>query len=425
MIVLRERSDVQGLEKTQLTLGFVPLSDCAPLVVAREKGFFERQGLSVDLSREASWATVRDKVAVEALDGAQTLAAMPLAATLGLGGNRKAMVTGMTIGLNGNAIVISRELWRELDDGSGLDPMATGESLRRALDARRARGLKPPRFGVTFAYSSHNYLLRYWLAASGIDPDRDVELAVVPPPRMLRSLVDGEIDGYCVGAPFGQLAVDLGVGRFAAATYEVWNNHPEKIFSVTRSWAERHPNTHVALVMALIEACRWLDDPANRLAAARLLARSDYCDAPESILMATLGGTVQTGAGPRHIPDFHVFHRYQANFPWRSQALWTLAQMRRWGQIGPEVDVYALADAVCRPDVYRAAARRLGVASPDVDFKSEGTHRDKYMLETGEGPIELGSDIFFDGRVFDPGPHDTDPAGMPVVLNRNTKEIER
>lgn len=422
---MREENRVLGLEKTHLTLGFVPLSDCAPLVVAREKGFFERQGLSVDLSREASWATVRDKVSVEALDGAQMLAAMPLAATLGLGGNRKAMVTGMTLGLNGNAIVISRELWRELDDGSGLDPMATGLSLRRALDARRARGLPAPRFGVTFAYSSHNYLLRYWLAASGIDPDRDVRLVVVPPPRMLRSLVDNDIDGYCVGAPYGQLAVDLGVGRFAAATYEVWNNHPEKIFSVTRSWAERFPNTHIGVVMALIEACRWLDDPENRLDAARLLARADYCDAPESILMATLGGTVQTGAGPRHIPDFHVFHRYQANFPWRSQALWTLAQMRRWGQIGADVDAYALVDAVCRPDVYRAAARRLGLASSDVDFKTEGTHPGNYMLDSGDGPIELGPDVFFDGRVFDPAARDADPAGTPAILHPTSKETDR
>lgn len=401
---MEREGGIDGLEKRSLTLGFVPLADCAPLVVAREKGFFERAGLSVELSREASWATVRDKVAVEALDGAQMLAAMPLAATLGLDGLRAGMLTGLSLDLNGNSIVLSRGLWAEMAPAAA-SPASVGAALARVVTSRAARGRPRLRLAVTFPHSSHNYLLRYWLAASGIDPEADVRLTVVPPPRMLAHLIDGDIDGYCVGAPWGQIAVDLGVGRVALATYDVWNNHPEKVLGVTRAWAERHPNTHLALVMALIEACRWLDAPRNRLDAARLLAQPRYVDAPLEALEATLGGKPQTGAGARALPDFHVFHRYAANFPWRGHALWTLAQMRRWGQIGA-VDDRGIADAVYRPDIYRAAARRLGLDAPDSDFKSEGTHSGPHAIDGVIGPIDLGPDLFCDGAVFDPAARD-------------------
>lgn len=392
---------IDGLEKTKLTLGFVPLTDCAPLVVAREKGFFERHGLSVDLCREASWATVRDKVAVEALDGAQMLAAMPLAATLGLDGLRAPMVAGLTLDLNGNGIVVSRALWAEMAPQAD-DPASVGRALARAAFERQAHGQPPLRFAVTFAHSSHNHLLRYWLASLGLDPDADLKLIVVPPPRMVAHLIDGDIDGFCVGAPWGQVAVDLGVGRLALTTYDVWNNHPEKVLGVTRAWAERRPNAHLALVMALLEACRWLDEPENRRDAARLLAQAHYVEAPVEILEATLLGRLRTGAGIRALADFHVFHRHVANFPWRSHALWILGQMRRWGQIGANVDVRAVADATFRPDIHRAATRRLGLSSPDIDFKTEGTHAAPHILAGADGAIDLGPDLFCDGAVFDP-----------------------
>ncbi len=401
---------MSGIEKRKVTLGFVPLTDCAPLVVAREKGFFERHGLDVELSREASWATVRDKVAVEAIDGAQMLAAMPLAATLGLGGFRTPMVVGLSMNLNGNSVTLSTELWSEIEahaTGPLEGAAAIGAALRRAIELRAGRLQPRLRFAVTFPYSSHNYLLRYWLSSAGIDPDQDVRLVVVPPPRMVEHLLEGAIDGYCVGAPWGQRAVDLGVGRVVLSTHEIWNCHPEKVFGTTRSWAERHPNTHQALVMALIEACRWLDEPANRSTAARLVATPDYVDAPVELVSATLNGQVlvSSGLAPRSFPDFHVFFRYAATFPWRSQALWTLAQMRRWGQLADGVDLEATADAVYRPDIYRAAARRLGIAAPDVDYKTEGTHSTIHTLAEGAQKFALGPDLLCDGAVFDP----TDP----------------
>lgn len=400
-------SGMSGIEKRKVTLGFVPLTDCAPLVVAREKGFFERYGLDVELSREASWSTVRDKVAVEALDGAQMLAAMPLAATLGLGGFRTPMVVGLSMNLNGNSMTLSTGLWTEIEAHATapLEGAATiGAALHRAIDQRASRLQPRLRFAVTFPYSSHNYLLRYWLSSSGIDPDRDVRLVVVPPPRMVEHLLDGAIDGYCVGAPWGQRAVDLGVGRVAISTHEIWNCHPEKVFGTTRSWAERHPNTHQALVMALIEAGRWLDEPANRSATARLVAAPAYVDAPAELVSSTLNGQVLIASdhAPRALPDFHVFFRYAATFPWRSHALWTLAQMRRWGQLAEGFDLEATADAVYRPDIYRAAARRLGIAAPDVDYKTEGTHPTAYMLTEGAQKFALGPDLLCDGTVFDP-----------------------
>ena len=390
-----------GLEKTELCFGFVSLTDCAPLVVARELGFFERHGLRVELSREASWATIRDKVAVEALDGGQMLAAMPLAMTLGLGGLRTNMVVGLSLDLNGNSVTVASDLAAAMEAEGGFgDAMTTGASLRKVVAARRAAGEPALRFAVTFPHSSHNYLLRYWLAAAGIDPDCDVSLCVVPPPKMLSHLTEGTIDGYCVGAPWGQMAVDLGVGRLALTSYAIWNNHPEKAFGVTRAWAERHPNTHLAAVMALIEACQWLDMPANRASAARWLARAEYVDAPEALIATTLEGRLRVDGSDRHLalPDFHLFHRYAANFPWRSHAIWALAQMRRWGQLGPDLDIAAVADAVYRPDIYRAAANRLGIAAPSVDFKTEGTHAQSHV----EDGVVLGADLFCDGRTFDP-----------------------
>ncbi|MBL8830901.1 MAG: ABC transporter substrate-binding protein [Rhodospirillales bacterium] len=407
---------LSGIEKRKVTLGFVPLTDCAPLVVAREKGFFERHGVDVELSREASWSTIRDKVSVEAIDGGQMLAAMPLAATLGLGGFRTPMVVGLSMNLNGNSVTLSTGLWAEIEPhatGPLEGAVAIGIALRHAIEQRASRLQPRLRFAVTFPYSSHNYLLRYWLSSAGIDPDRDVRLVVVPPPRMVEHLLDGAIDGYCVGAPWGQRAVDLGVGRVVLSTHEIWNCHPEKVFGTTRSWAERNPNTHQALVMALIEACRWLDVPANRSAAARLVATPGYVDAPVELVSATLEGQVMVASGqmPRTLPDFHVFFRYAATFPWRSHALWSLAQMCRWGQLSSGADLEATADAVYRPDIYRAAARRLGIAAPDVDYKTEGTHPAIHTLTEGAQKFALGPDLLCDGAVFDP----TDPVARVAL----------
>ncbi|QSA97655.1 CmpA/NrtA family ABC transporter substrate-binding protein [Methylococcus sp. EFPC2] len=399
-----QRQPLREPEKAALTLGYIPLTDCAPLVVALEQGFFAQYGLDVVLSREPSWANIRDKVGIGLLDGAQMLAPMPLASSLGADALAQPMVVGLSLGLNGNAITVSQALYRRLveqDPHAMANEPITARALRKLLAADRAEGREPPTFAMVYPYSSHNYLLRYWLAAGGVDPDRDVRLIVVPPPRMVEQLEAGRIDGYCVGEPWNSAAVASGVGRVLLASCDIWNNHPEKVFSVTQSWAEQHPATHQALIMALIEACRWLDDPINRLKAASLLAQPDYLDTPESVVLAGLTGRFRqaAGEGERYLPDFHVFHRYAANFPWLSHAEWIVTQMLRWHQIEAPADWPRRVRAVYRPDLYRAAADALGLPCPAFERKSEGAHDEPWQPD--DASPTLGPDRFIDDRIYD------------------------
>lgn len=395
-------------EKRELRLGIIPLSDCAPLVVAREMGFFAEQGLDVTITREASWANVRDKVQLGALDGAQMLGPMPLAGTLGVVSPRKPMVTALTLNLNGNAVTVSRRLYERL---CHTDPEAmarrpiTAHALRRVIEADRRQGAGPLTFATVFPVSGHTYQLRYWLASAGIDPDRDVRLIVIPPQFVAANLEDGRIDGFCAGEPWNGFAVARGVGCSLISSYEIWNNGPEKVFAVTEDWAQRHPATHRAVLRALLHACRWLDaDGANRRSAARLLARPEYVGVDEDVLAATLGGEFRDGiaARPRRIPDFTVFSRYAANFPWRSHGLWFAMQMERWGQLDMDAAVDEAVARTYRPDLYREAAADLGLPAPQADWKEEGVHAGGWQLETATAPIPMGADRFFDGAHFDP-----------------------
>jgi nitrate/nitrite transport system substrate-binding protein len=390
-----------------LKIGFIPLSDCTVLAVAQEKGFFRRHGVEVALSREASWANVRDKVATGALDAAQMLAGMPLAAAAGIDPLSEAMITALSLNLNGNAVSVSNRLWERM---VGAHPQilteqpCTATALRRVIDADKSQGGRPLRFAMVYPFSTHNYELRYWLAAAGIDPDNDLQLSVVPPPRMVEMLQRGAIDGFCVGEPWGSQAVHAGLGRILITKYEIWNNSPEKVFAVKRAFPERHPEIHRAVLRALIEAAAWADAAENREEVARILAGERYVGAPLAILAAPLAGGVARGCGepPVSMPDFHVFHRYAASFPWVSHALWLLAQMLRWRQLARPVSLVATARAVYRPDLYREAAAELGISAPAIDLKTEGTHRQEWTIPGTAGVLRMGSDAFCDGRTFDP-----------------------
>lgn len=400
------------VEKPRLTLGFMPLNDCAPLVVALERGRFARHGLDVMLSREVSWANIRDKVAAGLLDGAHMLASMPLATTLGLGEVQQATVAPLSLDLNGNAITVSESLYRRmLDVDSGLFSRRpiTAEVLKKLIDDDRQDGRPPLTFAMVFPFSTHNYVLRYWLAAGGIHPDRDVRLIVIPPPQMVEHLASGVIDGFCVGEPWNAAAVSAGLGRTLITDYEIWNNKPEKVFGVNRAWAEQHPNTLRAVLMALLEAAQWLDDPNNRAEASKILSRPEYVDVPAEIIGMSMTGSFRYAAteNPSPLPDFHVFYRYAATFPWQSHAVWLLTQMVRWGQIGTEIDMCALARAVYRPDLYRVAAEGLGLCVPRGDEKTEGFHAGPWYVDGSPDPILMGPDRFIDGARFDPA----DPVG--------------
>ena len=397
----------EGLEKTQLKLGIVPLTDAAPIIIGAERGYFARHGLDVEISREPSWANIRDKVAVGALDAAHMLAPMPLAMTLGLGGLGQPMVTALVMNLNGNAVTVSNALYDEM---CAADPEAmttrplTAKALKAVITARRAKNEEPLTFAMVFPFSSHNYELRYWMASAGIDPDADVKLVVVPPPQMVAHLSAGRIDGFCVGEPWNTNAVQHGFGRILITSSEIWNGRPEKVLGVTKRWAEENPNTHRALLRGLIEAAKWLGDMAHRPRAAQILATPAYTNASLDHVLPSLTGNLRLAQGepPQFFPDFNVFYRNAATFPWRSQALWFIAQMKRWRQIDDLAAAKIAARDVFQPDLYRAAAGELGIPAPMVNEKIEGVHDQAWVLRDATRRIAMGPDRFFDKEIFDP-----------------------
>lgn len=356
------------LEQPRLKVGFIPIIDCAPVVLAEELGAFERQGLEVEIRREVSWANVRDKLALGVLDASHILAPLPLAITLGIDSVTVPLVNVMTLEVNGNALTLSQSLWREMEEAAP-DLVASGHAVlvAKALAAvvrkRATAGAPAVVLASVFPYSAQNYMLRLWLSSGGLDPDRDVRLTVVPPPHTVAHLSGGVIDGYCVGEPWNQRAAVLGIGRIALVGPDIWKGMPEKVLGTTEAWAEKNPETLKALIKALLEACRWLDEPENRAEAARLLSSPRYLNTPAEVLARTLD-----------LPDFHVFHRNHANFPWRSHADWFLKQMVRWGQASPSIDVEAVSDRVYRTDLFRAAATEMGIACPVADRLPPGGH---------------------------------------------------
>lgn len=387
-------------EQPEVRLGFVALADCAPLVMAKERGFFRRQGLRVTLERQPSWASIRDKVRAGRLDGAQMLAPMPLAMSLGVDGPTLPMAVPMTLGLNGNAITVSNRLHRRMAEAEPIDMArrpTTAAALRSVVEEDRRLGRPPLRFAAVFPFSSHQYELRYWMAAAGVDPSRDVEIGVVPPAALPARLERGDLDGYCVGEPWNEQAVFEGAGRRLVTKSEIWNHSPEKVLAFPREWAEQRPATVRALVRALLEAARWTDRPEHRLEVSYVVTGESCVDAPVAVTVAALCGDEAK----------HVFHRHAANFPWVSQAMWLLTQMIRWGQLEKPIAIQESAAEVYRPDLYRAAVMEVGEPCPDFDVKVEGAHSEAWSLDAVGAPISMGADRFIDGRVFDPN----DPVG--------------
>ena len=388
----------KGPEKEQLKLGFIKLTDMAPLAIAYEKGFFEDEGLYVTLEPQANWKVVLDRVITGELDGAHMLAGQPLGASVGIG-TKADIVTGFSMDLNGNAITVSNEVWSLMksgvpNDAAGKPVHPIGASaLKPALEKFKASG-KPFKMAMVFPVSTHNYELRYWLAAGGVNPGfyspadingntrADVLLSVTPPPQMPATLEAGTISGYCVGEPWNQQAIFKGVGVPVVTDYEIWKNNPEKVFGVTRAWAEKNPRTHLALIKALIRAAMWLDanDGANRKEAAQILSRPEYVGADYRVIANSMTGTFEYGRGDkRALPDFNVFFKYHANYPFYSDAVWYLTQMRRWGQIPegkPDAWFFETAKKVYRPDIFVEAAKALvaekKASAADFDFSTDG-----------------------------------------------------
>ena len=380
-------------EKVELKLGFIKLTDMAPLAIAYEKGYFEDEGLYVTLEAQANWKVLLDRVIDGELDGAHMLSGQPLGATIGFG-TKANVVTAFTMDLNGNAITVSNDVWQAMKlhvpmaDGKPEHPIRA-DALKPVIEQYAAAG-KPFNMGMVFPVSTHNYELRYWLAAGGIQPgyyapnkgdisgqiDAQALLSVTPPPQMPATLEAGTISGYSVGEPWNQAAVFKSIGVPVVADYEIRKNMSEKVFGVSRSWAEANPETHKRLVKALIRAGKWLDADgnANRADAVEILARPEYVGADAKVIANSMTGTFEFEKGDkREVPDFNVFFRYHATYPYYSDAIWYLTQMRRWGQIAeakPDDWYVATAKRVFLPDIYRQAAAELiaeGKAEPS-DF---------------------------------------------------------
>ncbi len=358
-----------NLEKVHLEIGYIPLTQAAPLIIGKEKGFFAEYGLEVNLNAETSWKNIAKGVATGKLDAAQMVAGMPLALTLGAGGKTPvSMVTAMILSRNGSAITFSKELFN-----TGIKNLADFQATINAdLD-------KTHTLGIVHPASMQNLLLRYWLAASGIQPDVDVSLMVIPPEEMLTALQDGKIDGYCVGEPWNSLAVDQNSGFLIAITSELWNGHPDKVLGVREDWAQKNPQTHLALVKALLAACEYCDDIRNREEVITLISQPEYLASNSLHLCPSLIDNYQHDHYQQPQTS-HQFYFDKANYPDRNEMLWILTQLARWGLVAFPKNWVEVIDRVCRPDIFGAAARERGI----LDIGREET-------------IQL-----FDGKIFNP-----------------------
>jgi NitT/TauT family transport system ATP-binding protein len=386
----------------QITAGFLPLLDSALLVVAREKDFAAELDIDLTLVRERSWATIRDRLAVSHFDVAHILAPMPIACNLGLTAPAPRMIVPMALGLGGNAVTVSADLWGDMAQygaSADLDARSSGLALRRVIDRRKGERL---RFAIVHPYSGHNYELRYWLAASGIDPDREVDIGVLPPPDMADALTAGLVDGYCVGEPWNTHGVLHNGAHLATVKAAIWKSSPEKVLGVNSRWADAHPEALSALLQALYKASLWCADKRNHQELASLLARPAYVGRPLESLLPALTGVLYTGGGEtRTVKDFFVPNAKAATFPWKSHALWFYTQMVRWGQVRHTALHQQIANETYRPDIYRSALKALNVAMPAASSKVEGALRVETPVGSS-GALTLGPDGFFDEGLFDP-----------------------
>tara|TARA_R110002096_G_scaffold84777_19_gene195566 strand:- start:1514 stop:2878 length:1365 start_codon:yes stop_codon:yes gene_type:complete len=414
-------ADLLDVEKDTLKFGFIKLTDCAPIVIAKEKGFFDDEGLSVTVEAQGNWKELLNRVITGDLDGAHMLAGQPIGATVGFG-TQADIVTAYNLDYNGNGITVSNDLWAKMkpnvpmEDGKPVHPI-TADSLKPISDAAAAENNKL-KMGMVFPVSTHNYEIRYWLAAAGIKPgfyfdpgtgqvdipgflNGDVELSVTPPPQMPQTLEQGTIVGYCVGEPWNQQAVVKGIGVPVTTNYDIWKNNPEKVFGVSREWAEANPNTWIAVTKALIRAGHWLDAaPENRIEAAEILSQPNYVGAPFEVISNSMTGTFEFEKGDkREMPDFNVFFRYNASYPYYSDCVWFLTQMIRWGQITeqqPDSFFKEMAERIYRPDIYMEAVKEL---IDDGEFTEED-FTDAYAAFDGGGYKPATTD-FIDGKTYD------------------------
>ena len=355
----------------RLRIGYIPLVDAAALVVAVDKGFAADQGLDVELVREVSWSNVRDKLNIGLFDAAHLLSPVAVASSLGIGHVRVPLIAPFNLGYNGNAITVTPDLMaalRATADGELSDPTVSARALARVVTNRKTQGLEPLTFGMTFPFSNHNYQLRFWMAAGGIDPDEDVRLVVLPPPYMVESLASRHVDGFCVGAPWNSVAVDLGIGCILHFGCDILARTSEKVLAVRGPWAQENPGRLQRLLRALRHAADFIEQPANRGEVAALLAASNRVAVPMEIVRGTLDGDLRINADGARRATAHYFEIGDArgSRPTPLQAAWIYAQMVRWGQAPLSPELLLAARSVYRPDLYDAAIGECSAGSSEI-----------------------------------------------------------
>jgi len=383
---------------TRLRIGFIPLADAAALIIAVDKGFAAAEGLEIELVREVSWSNVRDKLNIGLFDAAHLLAPVAIASSLGLGHVRVPIVAPFNLGLNGNAITVAPDLYASLadaTDGDLVDPLVSARALAAVVGRRRATGQEPITFGMTFPFSTHNYQLRFWMAAGGVDPDEDVRLVVLPPPYMVESLANRHVDGFCVGAPWNSVAVDLGVGRILHFVSDILARAAEKVLAIRQGWAEEHPLLVEKLVRAHARAAAFIEDVVNREEVARVLSAPNRIGVTPEVIRRTLDGRLKIAKdGTIRASDrYLLIKRLGAARPDPVQAAWLYAQMVRWGQAKMAPELLQAATAVFRPDLYDQAVGAEDLPAP------------------GEPRDGLGA---FTGPDFDPTALDAHLAHWPI-----------
>jgi NitT/TauT family transport system ATP-binding protein len=401
---------------------FIPLLDAAIMVVAAEKGFARNYDVDLRLTRENSWANIRDRVSIGHFEVAHMLAPLPIASTLGVGHLAVPMVTPMALGQGGGMITVSTDLWQSMASAGATrngDPVSSGLALREVVKTRARVGKPSLTFGMVYPFSTHNYVLRYWLAASGIDPDHDVRLVVIPPPFTVDALTGGHIDGFCVGDPWNSIAVDAGVGRIATTKVAIWQDGPDKVLGMREEWAQKNPDLLARLLLSFYEASLWCDDIANQAELAHLMAGPRYLDCPPDLLRRALSGKLVLAPGVEAtVPDFLLFGRKAATFPWLSHALWLFSQMVRWGQVPFTLGGIESTRRTFRPDLYRAALSGQDAPIPSANAKVEGALAASTPVASSNGKLMLGPDRFFDGLMFDPERIQEYIAAFPIQTTR-------
>lgn len=388
--------------RPRMRVGLLRLTDSAPVVVAHEFGFFSDAGLDVELVVEPSWANIADKLTFGVLDAAVIVPPLAFAVQLGLRGVVQPLIVPYAISAGGNTVTLAGALAEETRERAAEAGLSIVEALVACLKEKETT------LGIVHSYSTHNLLLRYWLATAGIEGGRGVRFSVVPPARAVEALSLGQIAGFCAGSPWGEVARRAGAGVTITTSSDIWQNAPEKVLAVRTGWVDERPDALASVLQALLRASKFCDAPENASYTAAVLSRRKYVDVDSHAILATLPGGARADRCA-------LFFRGAVTFPWRSHALWFLNEMRRWGLVDASLDLRALAERTYRPDLYRSILLPMGEPTPSIDWKQEGAHKEAWTLDAIPAPLVLGPDRFCDGAVFDP---DAVPPATSAACNR-------